>query len=213
MNIFEIGKHNLSAVDVVIRAGFKPNRGNMICCPFHKDRSPSMKVDKRYFCFRCGAKGDAIDFVANYYGLSPKEAAIKIVSDVGLTYDKIYSPDSMRKKLAIKKNEYRIWNEKKKELFERLSELHEKSRAIKNEYVPKDIGDSNWNPLFSMAAKEFDYLDYLYDYYMFEATEDELKTKYEEIKKEIEKIEERIIDTESGAGKSDVRQVGERMAI
>ena len=48
---------------------------------------------------------------------------------------------------------------------------------------------------------------------MFEATEDELKTKYEEIKKEIEKIEERIIDTESGAGKSDVRQVGERMVI
>lgn len=27
MNIFEIVKHNLSAADIVMRAGFKPNRG------------------------------------------------------------------------------------------------------------------------------------------------------------------------------------------
>ncbi|MFR8352936.1 MAG: CHC2 zinc finger domain-containing protein [Blautia obeum] len=26
----------------------------MACCPFHKDRHPSMKADKIYHCFACG---------------------------------------------------------------------------------------------------------------------------------------------------------------
>ena len=34
----------------------------MVCCPFHNDRTPSMKVDSRFYCFGCGASGDVIDF-------------------------------------------------------------------------------------------------------------------------------------------------------
>ena len=33
----------------------------MACCPFHSDKSPSMKLDERYYCFGCGATGDAVD--------------------------------------------------------------------------------------------------------------------------------------------------------
>src|SRR5690242_21560964 len=35
-------------------------------CPFHDERTPSFSVnavDKLYYCFGCGAKGDAITFV------------------------------------------------------------------------------------------------------------------------------------------------------
>lgn len=46
-----------------------------------------MKIDKRYYCFGCGETGDAIDLVAKYFGLAPKEAAMKIASDFGLNYD------------------------------------------------------------------------------------------------------------------------------
>ena len=35
-----------------------------------------MKVDRRYFCFGCGATGDVIDFVSRLEGISPKEAAL-----------------------------------------------------------------------------------------------------------------------------------------
>ena len=32
--------------------GCKVNRGDMICCPFHDDRHPSMKLNRDYFyCF------------------------------------------------------------------------------------------------------------------------------------------------------------------
>src|SRR5437763_13161277 len=46
-------------------------------CPFHEDRSPSFSVnavDKLYYCFGCGAKGDLITFVRETEGLDFAEA-------------------------------------------------------------------------------------------------------------------------------------------
>ena len=213
MNLFETVRTNVKAIDVVSMAGLKPNRSKMICCPFHNDKHPSMKVDRRYFCFGCGAKGDAIDFVSNYYGLSLKEAAEKIISDFGLTYHNIGYAEGVRKPIAAKRSEYQIWAEKKQELFAYLSRLHEQLREMKMKYAPKDREDSEWSPLFVMAAKELTYVEYLYDYCMFEATEEELKRKIDEITKEMEKIEKRMYDTESGISGSDAGQIRERLAV
>ena len=213
MNLFETVRTNVKAVDVVLMAGFQPNRSKMICCPFHNDKHPSMKVDRRYFCFGCGVKGDAVDFVANYYGLSLKEAAEKIISDFGLPYNNTGYAGGVRKPIAAKRSEYQIWAEKKQELFAHLSRLHEQLREMKMRYAPKDREDSEWSPLFVLAAKEFAYVDYLYDYCMFEATEDELKLKIDEITKEMEKIEKRMYDTESGISGSDAGQIRERLAV
>lgn len=47
------------------RYGFEIKQG-MILCPFHEDKSPSMKLyDKTasYHCFGCGANGDLINFI------------------------------------------------------------------------------------------------------------------------------------------------------
>ena len=213
MNLFETVRTNVKAVDVVLMAGFQPNRSKMICCPFHNDKHPSMQVDRRYFCFGCGAKGDAVDFVANCYGLSLKEAAEKIISDFGLTYNNTGYAEGVRKPIAAKRSEYQIWAEKKQELFAHLSRLHEQLRKMKMRYAPKDREDSEWSPLFVMAAKELTYVEYLYDYCMFEATEEELKRKIDEITKEMEKIEKRMYDTESGISGSDAGQIRERLAV
>jgi DNA primase len=46
-------------------------------CPFHEERTPSFSVnavDKLYYCFGCGAKGDAIGFVREKEGLAFAEA-------------------------------------------------------------------------------------------------------------------------------------------
>ena len=61
MNVFNVAKAAVSAKDVATFCGININRNNMCLCPFHNDKHPSMKIDKRYFCFACGAKGDAID--------------------------------------------------------------------------------------------------------------------------------------------------------
>ena len=213
MNLFETVRTNVKAIDVVLMAGFQPNRSKMICCPFHNDKHPSMKVDRRYFCFGCGARGDAIDFVSNYYGLSLKEAAEKIISDFGLPYNNTGYAGGVRKPIAAKRSEYQIWAEKKQELFAHLSRLHEQLREMKMRYAPKDREDSEWSPLFGMAAKELTYVDYLYDYCMFEATEEKLKRKIDEITREMKKIEKRMYDTESGISGSDAGQIRERLAV
>ena len=54
-NLFEIVKRNITTRQTAEAYGFQPNRSSMICCPFHADRNPSMKVDSRFHCFGCGA--------------------------------------------------------------------------------------------------------------------------------------------------------------
>lgn len=87
VRLFDAVREEATAYDVAVNYGLKPNRAKLICCPFHNDKHPSMKVDKRYYCFGCGAHGDAIDFVANLYGIGMKEAAIKIATDLHISYD------------------------------------------------------------------------------------------------------------------------------
>ena len=59
--------------------------------------SPSMKLDRRYHCFGCGADGDVIDFVAALYGLGKKEAAVQLANDFGLSYEDWKPPGKVKK--------------------------------------------------------------------------------------------------------------------
>ena len=63
MGVFDEVKERVTARAVMERVGIVFNRSNMCKCPFHQDKTASMKVklnDKKYFCFCCGEKGDAI---------------------------------------------------------------------------------------------------------------------------------------------------------
>ena len=61
----------------------------MVCCPFHDDRTPSMKLNEDYFyCFGCGASGDVIDLAARLFGLSSYDAAKKLAADFGIAGQK-----------------------------------------------------------------------------------------------------------------------------
>ena len=64
MNVFAVVKENVTARQVAMQYGIKINRSGLACCPFQKVKTPSMKIDKRYYCFGCGDTGEAIDFVA-----------------------------------------------------------------------------------------------------------------------------------------------------
>lgn len=46
-------------------------------CPFHEDRTPSLKVDperQNFHCFSCQIGGDSITFIQKLHGLSFKDA-------------------------------------------------------------------------------------------------------------------------------------------
>ena len=84
MTLFEQVKEYVTARQAAEHYGIKVKRNGMACCPFHKDRHPSMKADKIYHCFACGVGGDAIDFTARLFGISQYEAAKKLIEDFGL---------------------------------------------------------------------------------------------------------------------------------
>ena len=50
--------------DIVRRYGFQPNRSGFICCPFHGERTPSMKIYKDHaYCYGCHQSFDCFSFV------------------------------------------------------------------------------------------------------------------------------------------------------
>ena len=54
--------------------GISPKRGK-VCCPFHADKTPSMKVyAENVHCFGCGWHGDSLDIYAKANNLTLQEA-------------------------------------------------------------------------------------------------------------------------------------------
>ena len=88
MNIFEAVKQSVTTRQAAERYGIRVERNGMCRCPFHDDSTPSMKLDRRYYCFGCGATGDVIDLTAQLFGLSSFQAARKLTQDFGLSPDK-----------------------------------------------------------------------------------------------------------------------------
>ena len=84
MNLFEIVKSQITTRQAAEFYGLNVRPNGMLCCPFHGDRHPSMKVDVRYYCFGCHETGDVIDFVGKLFHLRPLEAAKKLATDFGI---------------------------------------------------------------------------------------------------------------------------------
>ena len=84
MSIFEAVKQTVTTRQAAERYGIRVERNGMCRCPFHDDSTPSMKLDRRYYCFGCGATGDVIDFVSRLRGIGSKEAAILLAQDCAI---------------------------------------------------------------------------------------------------------------------------------
>ena len=89
MNLFDTVKAAVHPRMAAERYGLPIQQGSMICCPFHADRTPSMKLNEDYFyCFGCGAHGDVVALTAQLFDLPPAEAAKKLAADFGITGQK-----------------------------------------------------------------------------------------------------------------------------
>ena len=89
MNLFEAVKAAVTPRMAAERYGLPIRQGSMVCCQFHDDRTPSMKLNEDYFyCFGCGASGDVIALTAQLFNLPPVEAAKKLAADFGITGQK-----------------------------------------------------------------------------------------------------------------------------
>ena len=132
MNQFESVKAAVPLWQAAETYGLSVSRNGMTCCPFHKDRHPSMKLNEDYFfCFGCGARGDVIDFTARLFGISLKDAAEKLAADFGISAE--------TKQVFIRQNPSRLEELRcRRALTDYLHLLKE----WKTQYAPKTPEDS-----------------------------------------------------------------------
>lgn len=204
MNVFEAVKLSVTTRQAAEAYGFKVNRSGMIVCPFHNDKNPSMKVDKRFHCFGCGADGDVIDFTAKLFGLGLKEAAMKLADDFSVTYDsrgRASPKESIRAKLAQIKQSGQDEQDCFRVLCDYLHLLH----GWKEIYAPKPE-DTEWNPLFIEALQRTSYVEYLLDTLLF-GTAGEKEAVIREHGKEVEKLGERLSGLNARQGKSNLTDI------
>lgn len=172
MNLFETVKSAVTVKQAAEYYGYKVNRSDMICCPFHDDRHPSMKLNKDYFyCFGCGATGDVIDFVARLFGLSSYEAAKKLAYDFGI------DPDNPPVAMALKKPYplARVFRNDEMYCQRVLCDYLHLLERWKIEYAPQSPED-NLDNRFVEAGQMLEYVEYLLDVLMFAELEQRVKT-------------------------------------
>ena len=186
--------------------GLEVNRGNMVCCPFHNDRTPSMKLNEDYFyCFGCGATGDVIDLVARLFDLSKYEAAQKLAYDFGI------DPDKPPAAAALRKPQYPLAKAFQKEELHCQRVLCDYLHLLENwkvQYAPKSLDDTI-DDRFVEACQMLDYIEDLTDILTFAELEARVKT-VDMLQKDgmIDRLEERLKRTAKEVDARDETEIG-----
>ena len=187
-NLFETVKQSITIREAAERYGIEVKRGGMVCCPFHDDKNPSMKLNKEYFyCFGCGATGDVIDLASRLYNLSPKEAAEKLAQDFGLIYDSQAPP---RRNYVRQKTKTQQFREDRQRCYRILSDYYYLLKKWENAYSPH-TPEEEPHPLFVEAIQKKTYVEYLLDLFLYE-NEEEQKAWITEHTAEITHLERRL---------------------
>lgn len=140
MNIFQEVKERISMMEIATGYGLNVNRSGFCNCPFHNEKTPSMKIyENGYKCFGCGEGGDMFTFVQNFFHLSSiYEAAKKINQDFGLNIP--IETKYTKQEFNAAKNivqERKLFEEKEKMAFNIVSDYHKLLMDYSDEYRPQ----------------------------------------------------------------------------
>ena len=155
MTIFEAVKSTVTPRMAAEHFGLNIGRNGMICCPFHDDRHPSMKLNEDYFyCFGCGAKGDVIEFTSKLFGITALEAAQKLSTDFGIKTDK--------PSVLAKLSQYRTQADNERLCFRVLREYLQILQDWKQRFSPK-TPDDDMDDRFVEACHMLECTQYMLD--------------------------------------------------
>ena len=162
-------KDRLTLPEIARHYGFTPNRQGRMPCPFHNGKDPNLGMKDRYYnCFVCGAKGDAIKFVQELFGLNFQDAISKINTDFYLGLP-IGERISLRQRREMEHRQRERLEERNREQRERerleceywaAFDVWQKYDTNKREYAPKSPSE-DFHPLFVEAVKNIDYATHL----------------------------------------------------
>lgn len=128
--------------------GIEVNRAGFACCPFHNEKTPSMKIydgSRGYFCFGCKKSGDVISFVKEYFNLTFPASIDKLNSDfhLGLPIGEKLTPaeEEKAKKETGKRTRSRIADRiEHKRLQERYNTALDKFAELDKKRI---VGEAN----------------------------------------------------------------------
>ncbi len=192
MTIFEKVKASVALKEAAEHYGLKLASNNMICCPFHNDRHPSMKLNDGYFyCFGCGETGDVVDFASKLFGIKPIDAAQRLATDFGIDTD---SP-IVEPYVTVKYPKVKAFREDELYCFRVLCDYLHILEDWKVRYAPKTPGEK-LDDRFVEACQMIDYITYLVDFLVVAELEDKLIAvrelladgKMQSLEKRIERI-------------------------
>ena len=159
MSIFEAVKQTVTTRQAAERYGIRVERNGMCRCPFHEDKTPSMKLDRRYYCFGCGVTGDVIDFVSRLRGIGSKEAAILLVQDFAIPYEDGTGKMSKPRQQNTDEQNYQHME---RYCFRVLLDYYRLLCCWKEGYAPQTL-DDDYHPRFVEALQKLSLVEYLLD--------------------------------------------------
>lgn len=194
LNVFEAVKDSVTTRQAAEMYGIQVRRNGMACCPFHRDKNPSMKVDRRFHCFGCQADGDVIDFTAQLFSLGKKDAAEKLADDFGIHYDRRSAHDRKKRQSVlprIRPDPVRELSQWRDHVFDVLIAYKWKLRDWQVQFAPKSVEDEEWHPLFIEALRNKDRIECLLDELM-DCSTDQLAEMKKCCGEEVENLDKRL---------------------
>lgn len=175
--------------------GLHINRSGFVCCPFHNEKTASMKIyDSTFHCFGCGEHGDIISFYQKLYNLKPIEA-VRLINDTfccGLSFEKKY--DTKTKEAArqrkLKAETDKLFEEWERSRFIAIVEYLKLLRYWKKAFRPSSI-DEQPHELFILSLTQMERVQYLCDLFTFGSLTDK-HSLYLDCREEVNKIYDRM---------------------
>ena len=206
--MFQEIKDAVSVKEAASFYGLKVKRNGMCCCPFHNDKTPSMKVDRRYHCFGCGEDGDVINFVQKLFGLDAKEAAFKLIDDFSLPIDTSRKETKAEKNARIRRAKAQqhemdirmAYAEELRKFRLKLAEFYRIIHSWKVDLVPtKEEWDNEiFDERYLMAIHNIDRLECIMEILDFGENE-EIYEEYKHREETVTLYERRITEAERRA--------------
>jgi len=200
MNIFKEVKTAVTCREAAEHYGFHVSRNGMMRCPFHEDRTPSMKVDRNYICFGCHEKGDVIHFIEKLFNLRPYEAACRLKEDFHLTISvnaRGKSPPALtRQEMRNRYMEERFCRSTAR-IYKTYSDYLQLLRKWRTCYAPRSP-DEDFHPLFLESVRKTEQVEYLLDILLSGSAEEQVQLVID-IGKGVEHAEKRIAELKSEA--------------
>ena len=190
LNVFEVVKQNVTTRQAAELYGISVSRNGMAVCPFHNDKNPSMKLDRRFHCFGCQADGDAADFVSRLFQLPSKEAAMKLADDFGIAYDNGQKP-TVKPHIREPTPEQK-YRQEEMHCYKVLCEYFHLLQKWEQHYAPQTPED-DLHPLFVEALQRKSYTEYLLDSFL-DGSPEERRELVAQQGKEVMKLEQRIAE-------------------